>query len=68
MSGMKIQLDRDLCQGHAVCMSEAPEVFDVNDLGENNQLQNEVDSESDLATKVRLAAQYCPNQAIQLEE
>ena len=37
---MKIAVDRDLCQGHAVCQSEAPEVFAVEDKGQvfNNDL------------------------------
>ena len=28
---MKIKIDLALCQGHSVCLSEAPEVFDVID-------------------------------------
>ena len=26
---MKIKIDLALCQGHSVCLGEAPEVFDV---------------------------------------
>ena len=26
---MKIEVDLDLCQGHAMCQLEAPEVFEV---------------------------------------
>jgi ferredoxin len=26
---VKIKVDRDLCQGHGVCRTEAPELFDV---------------------------------------
>ena len=29
MSGWRIVVDRDLCQGHGVCESEAPDVFAV---------------------------------------
>ena len=28
---MKIRVDLDLCQGHSVCIDEAPEVFSVED-------------------------------------
>jgi ferredoxin len=31
---MRIVVDRDLCQGHGVCESEAPEVFSVGKKGE----------------------------------
>ena len=31
---MKIVVDYDLCQGHAVCQSEAPAVFAVEDKGQ----------------------------------
>ena len=30
---MRIVIDRQLCKGHAVCMSEAPEVFSVSTMG-----------------------------------
>ena len=30
---MKIEVDWDLCQGHANCMGDAPEVFRVDDDG-----------------------------------
>lgn len=63
---MKVVIDRDLCQGHAVCMGEAPEVFQVDEMGENTLLQQEVSD--DLKEKVALAARYCPNQAIVLED
>ena len=31
---MRIVVDRDLCQGHGVCESEAPDVFEVSQEGE----------------------------------
>jgi sterol 14-demethylase len=36
---MRIVVDRQLCQGHAVCMGEAPEVFEVTRAGKLTVLQ-----------------------------
>jgi ferredoxin len=63
---MRIVIDWDLCQGHAVCMGEAPEVFDVGDDGKLKILQ-ERPAES-LRGKIELAARYCPTGAISLQE
>jgi ferredoxin len=62
---MKIVVDWDLCQGHAVCMGEAPEVFQVDEKGMLTVL-NETPDES-LRKKVEAAARYCPTNAISLE-
>ncbi len=59
---MKIVIDRELCQGHAVCMGEAPEVFHVDDDGKLTVLQEHPPRE--LLEKCRRAAQYCPTRAI----
>ncbi len=32
---MKIRVDRAKCEGHAVCHSQAPEVYPLDDLGYN---------------------------------
>jgi ferredoxin len=63
---MRILIDWDLCQGHAVCMGEAPEVFDVGDDGKLKVLQ-EHPAES-LRRKIELAARYCPTGAISLQD
>ena len=58
---MRIKVDYVLCQGHAVCMSEAPEVFQVDEkTGENPGGQ--------LREKVELAVKYCPTSALSLVE
>ena len=63
---MKITVDRDLCQGHAMCELEAPEVFRV---GKSDQVEllREV---PDAAHKdgVRLAVKYCPTHALTINE
>ena len=63
---MRIRIDLDLCQGHGVCESEAPDVFSVSKQGELTVLQPVPSLDSHAA--VRLAAKYCPTHAIILEE
>lgn len=63
---MKITVDRDLCQGHAMCEVEAPEVFRV---GKSDQvellLQHPAAEHED---GVRLAVKYCPTHALSIDE
>ncbi|HJK95648.1 MAG TPA: ferredoxin [Polyangiaceae bacterium LLY-WYZ-14_1] len=61
---MKIIVDFDLCQGHATCMGEAPEVFRVSDRGELTVLQPE--PPESLRDKVEAAVDYCPTGALEL--
>ena len=63
---MRITVDRDLCQGHGVCESEAPEVFSVSKDGVLTVL-DETPPESQRAA-VELAVKYCPTHALSIEE
>jgi ferredoxin len=63
---MKIVVNFDLCASNAVCMSLAPEVFEVRDDG-YLYILNETPGE-DLADKVRAAVNGCPTGAISLED
>ncbi|MFP5256551.1 MAG: ferredoxin [Acidimicrobiia bacterium] len=63
---MRIRVDRDLCQGHGVCESEAPEVFSVSKDGVLTVL-DERPPESQRAA-VELAVRYCPTHALSIEE
>jgi ferredoxin len=63
---MKIVVDRDLCQGHAVCESEAPEVFSVPKNGTVEVL--DPSPAEDLRAKVEAAVKYCPTHALRIEE
>ena len=63
---MKVKVNYDLCSSNAVCMGIAPEVFEVRDDGYLYLLTETPGPE--LAEKVRLAAQACPNGAISIEE
>jgi ferredoxin len=62
---MKIVVDLDCCQSNALCMSVAPEVFDVRDDG-MLYLLNEHPEEAQRAAIVE-AARLCPTQAITVE-
>lgn len=63
---MRVVVDFDLCQGHGACEGEAPEVFELDDDGNLNILQDEPAEE--LRAKVERAAKYCPTMAITVEE
>jgi len=70
MPKYRIKVDMDLCQGHAVCMAEAPGVFFVDEEKEMypkvKVLQSTVTEE--LRAKVMAAAKFCPNRVIRIEE
>lgn len=62
---MRVIVDFDRCESNALCMAAAPEVFEVRDddflyiLDENPP--------EELRSKVELAVQRCPKQAISVE-
>ncbi len=61
---MRIEADLDLCQGHAMCEMEAPEVFSVPRKGKVTVLDPAPpDSER---PAVEAAVRYCPTQALKL--
>jgi sterol 14-demethylase len=60
-----IHIDTELCQGHAACMAEAPELFHVDDAGNVSVLQE--NPPLDLLNKARQAEKYCPTRAIKIE-
>jgi len=63
---MRITVDRDLCQGHAMCEIEAPEVFRV---GKSDQVEVLVDAlDPSHEDAVRLAVKYCPTHALSIQE
>ena len=63
---MRIRVDRDLCQGHAVCESEAPGVFEVPKAGQVEEL-DETPSEN-RRKEVEAAVRFCPTHALSIEE
>jgi sterol 14-demethylase len=65
-----IRVDRDLCQGHAVCVNEAPEVFDIarDDDGGDKVLLLSADPPPELRSRVERAVRYCPTKALSIED
>ncbi|CAN5673149.1 MAG: ferredoxin [Iamia sp.] len=63
---MRVVVDYDLCESNAVCMSVAPEVFEVRDDDFLYVLQDQPPEE--LRAKVEEAVERCPKQAISLED
>ena len=59
---MRITADLDLCQGHAMCVLEAPDVFAVE---EQVRILDEHPTDVDA---VRAAVRYCPTMALTLTE
>jgi ferredoxin len=63
---MRIVVDRDLCQGHAACEGEAPDVFSVSKKGELTVL--DPNPPESMRSVVELAVKYCPTHALRIEE
>lgn len=59
---MKAVVDPDVCQGHARCWEICPEVFSLDEEGHGHVAAAEIPAE--LETKVREAAENCPERAI----
>ena len=64
---MRIRIIEGRCQGHARCFSLAPELFDLDDDGYSVvRAGREVVADGDVRS-AELAADNCPEQAIELE-
>jgi len=64
--GLRIVVDSDLCQGHGVCESEAPDLFEV-DGDRKVRVLDETPDESQ-RTALELAVKYCPTHALSIVE
>lgn len=63
---MHVVVDTALCEGNAVCMNVAPEVFVV---GDDDLARVLVDPpDESLRPKIELAVRRCPRQALSLKE
>lgn len=62
--GFRIVVDRDLCQGHGVCESEAPDLFAVTRENSVDVLDDQPDES--LRVAVELAVKYCPTHALKI--
>jgi len=61
---MRVIIDWDLCRGHAQCMGEVPEVFEVDSAGKLTVLQEHPPDA--LLPRLVVAAKYCPTGAIRV--
>jgi ferredoxin len=63
---MRVAVDLDLCQGHGVCESEAPTVFEL----AKNQKVTVLDPTPDEGrrSEVEAAVRYCPTSALRIAE
>jgi ferredoxin len=66
VSRWRIVVDRDLCQGHGVCESEAPGIFQVSKEAVLTVLE-ESPSEAQREA-VAAAVKYCPTHALTIVE
>jgi len=63
---LRIVVDRGLCQGHGVCESEAPELFEVSKQGDLTVLDERPPDAHRKA--LELAVKYCPTHALTIIE
>jgi ferredoxin len=64
---VRVHVDPDKCQGHNRCYALAPELFDVDDLGNAVELGDGL-VPAELEHKARLAVANCPEYAITITE
>ena len=67
---MRVLVDLELCQGHALCQEEAPTVFRVRERpGAYDQVELLVEEPPEaLRRQVEAAARHCPNRVIRVED
>ncbi len=63
---MRIAVDLELCQGHGVCESEAPEVFELSKSRKVTVLDDQPGEEH--RGEVEAAVRYCPTAALRIIE
>jgi len=64
---IRVTIDENLCQGHAVCMGEVPEVFTVDEHASIGKVINATPT-PEFYERVRKAERLCPNRAITVVE
>ena len=63
----RVVADRDICQGHQNCQSEAPDVFGFDEETDLVTLLQEHPDET-LRPQVESAVRYCPAMALTIKE
>ena len=67
-SKFRVVVDKGLCQGHSVCVAEAPEIFRVIDVGGPYPMVDVIQEAPapELRSKAEGAAELCPNSVIRI--
>ncbi|MDV8001264.1 ferredoxin [Rhodococcus sp. IEGM 1408] len=63
---LRVEVDFDLCQGHAECQAEAPDWFTVGKGSEAKVRAKRGAIPADQLAAVKDAVKYCPTQALRL--
>jgi len=66
MGNYRIEVDLDLCQGHAMCELEAPDYFRVPKRGKVEILDDEPPDAA--RTEIELAVESCPTRALSIRK
>ena len=66
MGSYRVEVDPDLCQGHAMCELEAPDYFLVPKRGTVEILDPE--PPDDVRSQIELAVEMCPTRALSITE
>jgi ferredoxin len=64
---MRLRIDNEKCQGHNRCYALAPELVDVDDMGEAHVLGDGT-VPPELAEKAQLIVDNCPEYAVTLHQ
>ncbi len=62
---IRVHVDPEKCQGHNRCYNLAPELFDVDELGNAHELNDGI-VPSELRQKAELCVANCPERAISI--
>jgi len=66
MSGIRVQVDNELCVGTGICEATAPDLFEIGDDGISHVLKDDVPAE--LVAAARKAAEDCPTRALSVTD
>jgi ferredoxin len=64
---MRVRINPKICQGHGMCFMACPEIFQLSEEDGHAYLLIK-DVPIELQSRVRLAVQCCPEQAIETDE
>lgn len=63
---VRVSVDRFLCEGHALCLTYAPEVFDLDET--EHAVVTNATPPADLVPSAQDAQVHCPTRAIRVED